>query len=220
MKRHLSPLVWLLLPALLLIGRGALAQSYYYNPGPLHWYVMGGLNQPVGSTNQLLQSGWDFGGGLEVRQANNPLSLRLEVSYATNNATHQLLDEGQQQTGLQITNGWADLWTGTANAEFRVPFGRGVEGYVIGGVGAYYTRLSLTQWGSGYVCDPWWNYCYFASGDLLVARHDVTKFGWNGGAGVSVDLRNGMALFIEARYNAVQMPQTFQYVPVNIGVRF
>ncbi len=196
-------------------GYGAAPDSY-----PVHWYVMAGYNQPVGDTNQILQGGWTVGGGVAFRQAGSPFALRLELSYADNNATHVLLNQGSQDTGLQITGGWADTWSLTANGEFRVPFGPGVYGYLIGGVGGYYTRISLTSFGYGYVCDPWWGFCYFASGDQVVAQHDVTKFGWNAGAGVSFALRSGMNLFVEARYNQIQMPQKFEYVPITVGVRF
>jgi opacity protein-like surface antigen len=220
MSRRLSRIALLTLPVLLLCARSGLAQEYYYVPGPVHWYFMGGLSQPVGNTNSLLQSGWALGGGLEVRQANAPLSLRFEVNYASNNATHQLIDQGAEATGLNITGGWADTWSGTANLEYRVPFAPNLEAYVVGGVGVYYNRISLTEFGYGYVCNPWWGYCYFASGNLVVAEHDVTKFGWNAGLGVSYALRNGLSLFVEARYNQITMPQTFGYVPVTVGLRF
>ena len=54
----------------------------------------------------------------------------------------------------------------------------------------------------------------------MVAQNDVTKFGWNAGAGVSFRLRGGTVLFVESRYNAVQTSQTFEFVPINIGVKF
>jgi opacity protein-like surface antigen len=213
----LSTLLWLV-PA-------AQAQEYYGGPyrqddRPVSWHVMGGLNQPVGSTDDILQSGWNVGGGVTFHQPRSPLALRLEIDYASNNATHSLIDQGQQVTGLQITGGWADIWSATANVELRMPIAPHVYGYLIGGAGAYYTRISLTQYGYGYVCDPWWNYCYPASGDLIVAEHDDTKFGWNAGAGIAFRLASGSTLFVEARYNAVQMRQTFSYVPVVVGLRF
>lgn len=216
----------LALCAALLLVPAAQAQQYYgggpyrQDDRPVSWHVMGGLSQPVGSTNDILQSGWNVGGGVTFHQPGSPLALRLDVDYANNSATRSLIDQGQQSTGLQITGGWADLWSATANAELRVPFAPNFYGYLIGGVGAYYTRISLTEFGYGYVCDPWWGFCYIATGDLVVAEHDVTKFGWNAGAGVAFRLRSGSSLFVEARYNAVQMPQTFQYVPVVIGLRF
>jgi opacity protein-like surface antigen len=221
MSRRLYRFALPALPLLLVLCvHSARAQDYYYVPGPVHGYFMGGLSQPVGNTSNLLQSGWTVGGGVEFRQGNNPLSLRLEANYASNNATRQLIDQGSEQTGLQITGGWADTWSGTANVEFRMPFAPHLEAYLIGGVGVYYNRISLTEYGYGYVCNPWWGYCYFASGNAVVAEHDVTKFGWNAGAGVSFALRNGLSLFVEARYNQITMPQTFGYIPVTVGLRF
>ena len=199
------------------------AQQYYgYPPSerPVTFHFMGGLNQPVGDTNDILQSGWNVGGGVTFHQPRSPLALRIDIDYASNNATNALINQGSQSTGLRITGGWADTWSATANLEYRVPFTPGVYGYLVGGGGAYYTRISLTQYGYGYVCDPWWGFCYFASGDFVVAEHDVTKFGWNAGAGVGFRLANGSTLFVEARYNQIQMPQKFEYVPVLVGLRF
>ena len=51
-------------------------------------------------------------------------------------------------------------------------------------------------------------------------EHDVTKFGWNAGAGMSFALRSGMTLFVEARYNEIQTTQKFEYVPITVGLKF
>ena len=210
---------------LALLGLVPAAHAQYYDYGtpenrPVQWYVMGGFSQPVGQTNSILQGGYDVGFGVAFRQPGNPLALRLEVNYANNNATHALIDQGQQDTGLQITRGWAETWSLTANGEYRVHLGPGVYGYVMGGVGGYYTQISLTEFGNGYVCNPWWGYCYFASGDLIVAQHDVSKFGWNAGLGVTFRLRGTPTMFVEARYTEIEMPQKFQYIPITFGVRF
>jgi opacity protein-like surface antigen len=212
----------LALIALACFAPAVFAQGYYSLPDsrPVRFYVMGGFNQPAGSANSVLQGGWDVGFGVAFRQPGSPLALRLEVNYSNNNATNALINQGQQQTGLQITGGYADLYWGTANAEYQFPIVPGINGYVVGGAGAYYTQISLTEFGYGYVCNPWWGYCYFGSGSAVVAQHDVTKFGWNAGLGVSFRLRGGTVLFVESRYNAVQMPQTFEFVPINIGVKF
>jgi opacity protein-like surface antigen len=210
--------------ALLLFGsRSALAQYYYGSPSdyPVHWYVMGGLSQPVGSnTNDILQSGWDVGFGVAFRQSGSPFALRLELNYASNNASRALLSQGAEQTGLQVTGGWADLWSLTANGEARVPLGvGGAYGYVVAGVGGYYTQLNIQGYGNGYFCYPWWGYCYYGTGPV-VASNNTTKFGWNAGVGVGWPLRNGMNMFVEARYNAIQLPQTLEYIPITVGVRF
>jgi hypothetical protein len=212
--------------ALLLCGARTACAQYYYGPSygstdyPVHWYVMGGLSQPIGSnTNDILQTGWDFGFGVAFRQSGSPFALRVELNYASNNASRALLSEGAQQTGLQVTGGWADLWSLTVNGEARMPLGHGAYGYVVAGGGGYYTQLNITGYGNGYFCYPWWGYCYYGSGPV-VASNNTTKFGWNAGLGVSFPLRNGSNMFVEARYNAIQLPQTLEYVPITVGWRF
>jgi opacity protein-like surface antigen len=217
-----SRIRFLALVALTCLAPSAFAQSWYSLPDsrPVRFYVMGGFNQPVSNTGDILQGGWTVGFGVAFRQPESPLAFRLELNYASNNATNSLINQGQQQTGLQISGGYADLFWGTANAEFQVPFAPGINGYVVGGVGGYYTQISLTEQGFGLVCNPWWGFCFVASGNVVVAQHDVTKFGWNAGVGVSFRLRGGTVLFVESRYNAINMPQTFEFVPITVGVKF
>jgi opacity protein-like surface antigen len=214
----------LALLALLAVIPAAHAQYYgtYGAPEgrPVQFYAMGGFSQPIGYTNSILQGGYDVGFGLALRQPDSPLALRLEINYANNNATHALIDQGSEDTNLQITGGWAETWSFTANGEYRVHMGPGVYGYVVGGIGAYYTQISLTQYGYGYVCDPWWGFCYFASGNVIVAQHDDTKFGFNAGLGIAFRLRGTPQMFVEARYTEIETPQKFQYIPITFGVRF
>ncbi len=209
---------------LVLVSPAAFAQYYAggYDPDgqPVRWHVMGGVSVPVGSTSDILQTGGHVGVGVSFRQPRSPLALRIDLDYARNNATRQLQNEGSIDSGLQIDGGWADIVSLTANAELRVPLGPAMYGYVIGGVGGYYTRISLTEYGYGYVCSPWWNYCYIAGGDYIVDQHDTTKFGWNAGLGVAFRLGNGMQLFVEGRYNAIQFQQNLSYVPITVGLRF
>ena len=62
---------------------------------------------------------------------------------------------------------------------------------------------------------------YIASGNVIVAQHDDTDFGWNAGLGVAFRLRGTPQMFIEARYTEIETtPQKFQYVPITFGVRF
>ena len=73
--------------------------QYYYTPSspdsrPVQLYVMGGFNEPTGQTSDILQGGWDVGFGVAFRQPGSPLALRLEMNYAQNNATNQLINQG------------------------------------------------------------------------------------------------------------------------------
>ena len=75
--------------ALLAAAPGAFAQEY----SPVRWYLYGGANPPLGNTSDILQSGWDFGFALAWREPGHPLGVRLDLNYASNNATRALLSE-------------------------------------------------------------------------------------------------------------------------------
>ena len=188
---------------------------------PVRWHIEGGIMQPVGNTNDLLQTGWDFGFGVTFRTPGQPLGIRLDFNYATNNASRTLLNEGSESTGLNITGGWVDQWSGTVNLEAQHLFTNVMYGYLIAGVGAYYTSVQLTEYGYGYVCNPWWGYCYIASGNSVVASNSSTRFGWNAGAGLSFRLQGGSTLFVEARYTQVETSgQSIEEIPITVGIRF
>jgi opacity protein-like surface antigen len=194
----------------------AFSQEY----SPLRWYIMGGANMPLGNTGDILQSGYNVGLAVTWREPGHPLGVRLDFNYSANDATRALLNQGSAATGLNITGGWADIWSASLNLEAQHLFSSTSYGYLIGGIGAYYTQVQLTQYGYGYVCDPWWGYCYNGSGNVVVASNSSTKFGWNGGVGMAFRLQ-GPTLFIEARYTRIETsPQPLEFVPITIGLRF
>jgi opacity protein-like surface antigen len=211
-----------LLTVIALFGFSPLAHAQYQDSNPIRWHVMGGFNEPVGATNDLLNTGFNIGTGVTYHQSSSPFAFRLDLGYSRNTASQEFIGQANGgQQGLQITGGWAETYSLSGNVEYRVPFTPNVYGYLIGGGGVYYNRFSLTEYGYGYVCNPWWGYCYIASGDVIVAHNDVTKFGWNAGAGVAFGLGNGSQLFVEGRYTEVETsPDRFKFVPITVGLRF
>jgi hypothetical protein len=204
------------LALLLVAAPRAYAQEY----SPLRWYIMGGANVPLSNTADILQSGYNFGFAVTWREPGRPVGVRFDFNYASNNATRELQSQGSQATGLNITGGWADIWSASVNLEAQHLFSPTTYGYLIGGIGAYYTQVQLTEYGYGYVCNPWWGYCYYGSGNAVVASNSTTRFGWNGGVGMAFRLQ-GPTLFIEARYTRIETsPQPLEFVPITIGFRF
>jgi len=202
----------------------AYAQYYGSNStyeNPVQWYVDGGLNVPAGSASNLLSTGWNFGFGVIFRQPSAPFGLRLDFNYSNNNASAHGLYQAANATGMQINGGWADVWSLTGGGEYRVNFNPTTYGYLLAGIGAYYTQVQLTEVGYGYVCNPWWGYCYVGTGNAVVASNASTRFGWNAGAGVGFKLPSGVTLFVEARYTWIDTSnQRIEYIPVLFGVRF
>lgn len=188
---------------------------------PVQWYVDGGLNVPASDTSKLLNTGWTFGFGVLFTQPGAPLALRVNVSYGTNNVTSHALYQASGTAGTNISGGWADFWSASVGADFKHHFSDTMYGYATGGIGAYYTSVSLTEVGTGYICNPWWFYCYIGTGQVVVASHASTKFGWDAGLGIGWGLGNGSSLFLEARYTWIDTSnQRLTYIPVVFGVRF
>jgi len=192
---------------------------------PITWLMNAGYAAPVGTTADYLQGGWTLGGGFAVKlQPSSPFSVQFDLSYADFQATTKLISLGQAQTQFRIDDGRGEVWSLTAAGKYTAPFSNGVHGYGLLGIGAYHRYIELTQTalGGGYVCDPWWGYCYPAlvEGDVVIANKSQTKFGWNFGLGVEFPLRYGGAWFLEARYHWIDGDKQTEFVPIQIGYRF
>jgi hypothetical protein len=190
----------------------------------VHWHVMGGYSEPLGTTSDYLQGGYSFGGGFSIAPyANSPMDFRFDLNYSEHNASTRLISNGQQTTTTQIDGGTGQFWSATGNLVYGVPFAYGIRGYGIAGIGAYHTRVELTQtvpFYGDYYCDPFSGFCYGEYGNALVAANAVTKFGWNAGVGVEFLLPYGNSWFIEARYHRINTSTPIEYLPIEIGYRF
>ncbi len=214
-----------------ILALGAAGAACAADPFPdsagLHWDLMGGLSEPVGATADYLQGGYSMGGGVTVVPSEtSPLDWRFDLHYADHTASSRLLALGQQNTNVAIDGGNGQVWSLTGNAIYHVPITYGVRAYAIAGVGITHTRIELTQtvpfYGAYAYCDPFWGVCYsgFGYGDAVVTSHDLTKFGWNAGAGLEFALPSGHSWFLEARYQRISASSPIEFVPVEVGYRF
>jgi len=211
------------LGALLAAAPAVHAQEY----SNVRWSIYGGFNEPVGNTGSILNTGWNFGFGVTFREPGKPLGLRLDFDYSGNNASASFVNTVNNSqctavnTGLCINGGYANIWSATASVEWQHLLTNTMYAYAIAGIGGYYTDFSLTEYGYGYVCNPWWYYCYIGTGDVIVANKSGTHFGWNAGAGLSFRLQGGSSLFMEAKYTWIQTSnQSFEYIPIVFGIKF
>jgi opacity protein-like surface antigen len=192
---------------------------------PISWRMNAGYAATVGTTSDYLQGGWTLGGGMDVKfQPGSPFSLQFDLAYADFQATHNLINLAQGSSEFRIDDGRGEVWSLTGAGKFTSEFSPGVHGYGLLGIGAYHKYVELTQTalGGGYICDPWWGYCYPAlvEGDVIIANKSQTKFGWNVGLGLEFPLRYGGAWFLEARYHWIDGEKQSEFVPIQIGYRF
>jgi opacity protein-like surface antigen len=179
--------------------------------GGLHFGIMGGETKPVGDLSAYADHDWNAGALLSIGAANSPVSFRLDGQW------QQI--RGHYFGGALLCVGCPSFSEGTdyrvldatANVVYSVAIAAPTKLYVIGGMGVYNQRATDI------------------SSDVRVNR---TRFGINGGAGVSFQLFH-VATFVEARYhdiirggsfvafgNAYGGPNTFQFIPINVGVMF
>ena len=211
--------------ASILMATGFAAAAAKAQDAPLvHWQIMGGYSEPLGSTRDYLNGGYLIGGGFSVTPSRySVLDVRFDLSYSSHKASDYLRSLGQQAANTQVDNGTGSFWSGTGNLVYHVPLAYGVRAYGIAGIGVYHERVELTQYdpfGGYYYCDPFSGFCEVSGGNVLVASSGVTKFGWNAGVGVEFALPYGQAWFIEARYHRISTDRPIEYVPIAIGYRF
>ena len=107
-------------------------------------------------------------------------------------------DAAYNEFGITDTDGNVNIPSFTANAIFKLPTG-GFTPYVIGGAGLYRPGA-----------------------ELFGTAESENKFGWNVGGGISMPL-SGFKVFVEARYNNVQLGNgdgDVSFVPIVFGATF
>lgn len=182
---------------------------------PLQFGVMGGATKPVGDVAAYTQHDWSLGALVSIGSPQSRFKFRADGQW-------------QQLAGLQPLTGslltCLDCTTNsrqnpqrfrvldlTTNVVYSFAPSSPTSFYLIGGVGAYNERQADGADG---------------------ATASVTRFGFNGGAGVKFRLGR-LQPFVEARYHDIVgahsfaagplgtgRSQTFQFVPINVGVVF
>ncbi len=155
----------------------------------------GGAAVPTGSMADGAKTGWSSEVVARVKPAASPVGLQLDGFY--------------NRFGLEGgIDGNSRMIGGTANAVFAFPIGGRARPYLIGGVGVYNGKTTITGLGSS---EP------------------ETKFGANAGAGLDVGLGKSAALFAEGRFHAIfkgaldqttLQDETAYMVPVTLGLRW
>jgi opacity protein-like surface antigen len=193
--------------------------------GGLYFGLGAGGSLPVQDFADLVDTGWEVQGTLGWQAPNSPWGVRLDLAY--DRFLGQSFDTGGNLTcGLTNTDDDrcddAAVWSAMLDGTLNFPIGQNIltkwrpEIYFMGGVGIHHFSDQEDLGGT-------------ADDDVEASN---TRFGVNGGAGVSIGI--GRAdLFFETRYNYVKRDEvesagqtgetdTFaaSYIPVIVGFRF
>ena len=155
----------------------------------------GGAAMPTGSLADGNSTGWSSQLVARVKPGASPVGLQVDGFY--------------NRFGLEGgLDGNSRLLGGTANAVFAFPTGSRARPYLIGGLGVYNGKTSLTGGPS---------------------TESATKWGANAGAGFDVGVGKHAAVFAEGRFHAIFKgvtdvttleEETAYMVPLTVGLRW
>lgn len=177
------------------------------------------LNFPVGAgeTSDVLTNGFGFGMDFGYRPETSPLGLRLDMTYANFDLSHEVL----KQINFADT-GWASIWGFDLSAVLTPPNAHKARPYLQFGPGFYYQRAEASrfQGSGGVVCDPWFG-CWEVANNQTVADFSTWRLGWMGGAGLNIEFDGGGAFFMQAQYHIINNAnrQDTEFVPISAGYR-
>lgn len=177
--------------AVTLFSSAALAQS----AKPISLGISAGAAIPVGDFGDLYTTGYNGTVSLGIRSAGSPLGLRFDGMY---NRLSLKDDASINVPGFGLVES-SSITSANGNIVFNLP-GTGMTPYLIGGAGAYWTKLH----GDGFST---------SSGD--------PKLGINGGIGAAFPL-SGFNTFIEARLHHIfqDNDRSSSFIPVTFGISF
>jgi opacity protein-like surface antigen len=171
--------------AVMLSAQAAQAQGFSFGLG-------GGVVVPTGDLADGSSTGWSGTAQLRVKPPVSPLGLQVDAFYT--------------RFGLDGVDGHSRILGATANALFAFPGVSPARPYLVGGLGLYNSKATITGLGSS---------------------ESQTKFGLNAGAGFDFGLGK-VNLFAEGRFHMIMKAladvngneKSAYMIPLTVGVRF
>jgi len=164
------------------LGVAVLASARGVAQSPARFGLGAGVTAPVGGYRSGKNLGYHLGLLVDVRIPASVLGFRVDGAF--------------NEVGYSGNSTKEDIWLLNANAVLRVPTGRTVVPYAIGGFGIYNSHRTLFL-SNNASTDPGFN----VGGGLRFERHDVTSF-------------------VEARYHKVSGERGIRIVPITFGILF
>jgi opacity protein-like surface antigen len=189
--------------------------------------IMGGATIPTGPAAARFNPGWNLGGGIGANLS-DAVAVIGEYLYSDLPADGTLL--GSSLSGREYIHSFGP------SLMYSVGGNRGLTGYIIGGPGAYYRKINISQYaGTGVApyCDPYFFYCYAVPVTYtnVIGSRDEWDWGLNAGLGIQYGFPGGEPhLFIEGRYHYIfghsydtpsgSKSSSAGYVPLVLGLRW
>jgi hypothetical protein len=219
MKRLALALILVLVAA----SSGAFAQV---GTKPVAGYIAGGYAQPFGKTDDVVNPGWIFSGGVVMHEdPKNPFGIRLDFGYAWFWADKKAIESANDSGAtVRVDDGYASMFNISADGIYEFGGHGRVGGYFGAGISSYTRYWAATRESivNGIYCDPWtgWCYPYTTTGDAIVSNDRLTKIGWNAVLALTFPMQSGGEVYIEAAYHWMDSDPATEYLPILLGYRW
>jgi outer membrane protein with beta-barrel domain len=164
------------------LGLTAFASAPSAAQSPARFGLDAGVTAPVSGYGNGKNLGYHLGLLVDVRIPASVLGFRVDGAF--------------NEIGYSGNSTKEDIWLVNANALLKLPTGKTVVPYAIGGFGIYNSHRTLFLASNGST-DPGFN----LGGGVRFERHDVTTF-------------------VEARYHKVSGDRGIRMVPITLGILF
>jgi hypothetical protein len=179
-----------------LVSSRAAAQSR-----PIHVNIGGGPTFAFSDIGNRFSTGWGPAIGVAIDSGRNT-AFQIEYAWRWLDLKNEADSQGARFSASHRTHQIDVNMIGNLTRP-----GSRLRVYVIGGPGAYYRSVNITQYvGSGVVCDPFWYLCGTFPANEILGSRGSWDVGFNAGGGGGVDL--GLAeFFIETRFHFIWGPE-------------
>jgi hypothetical protein len=178
-------------------------------------HIFGGASFLTGGASDVATDGYAFGFG-GVSRDGGALGWRWDMGFDFHDAREgvfpgRIVDDGNiNTTFLRFGPQW--------NFE-----GYGSNFYVNLSAGYYWTYAYVSQYATvpGYICDPYWGWCWYApvAGEFILADRSEDAWGYSATMGMEFDVVGGK-WFVELQYHLAQHGDGFEFAPLVVGLRW
>lgn len=179
--------------------------------------ISGGFTQPVGTTGNNLNEGWNIQGGFGVNFSPY-VGAMIDLGYNRFNLSSFALNS------VGTPGGDVQIFSATLDPIVHLNPRGHLDFYLVGGGGEYHWYQEFTQPAIATVVtyNPFFGYYQVdVPGNQILGSYSVNKPGVNGGAGIALGTRFHGKIFAEARYTRIFFSNGHaDYIPVSFGFRW
>lgn len=180
-----------------------------------------GYSASQGIIDEFFGAGFTFAVGGTYQPKRSPVGAWAELGYNGFDVSDAILEQ------LDVGSGDMRIWSLSGGFLWSIRTKSPVDVYVSGGPGWYRQEVELVNPGLEVLppgCAVWWDWCQpetpIPASDIVGSR-TTTRFGYNGGFGLTFALESGSQIYVELKYHRIDTTkEPTEFIPLAVGYRW